>query len=277
LVGEVVGFGRSARNLEVARERGLVDRIVTDDAAAADADVIVLAAPVQTCAVLAERFARHARPTTVVTDVASVKGSLVTALEASWRDPACVVGAHPIAGSEASGAGAARDDLFRERLCVLTPTARTGTAALGLVRALWEGVGAHVETMTPETHDAILARISHLPHVLAYALVRAVADRRTDGRRLLDYAGTVPRRDASQPASRGGATSRSRIARPSPRRSASCLALDDLARLIAAEDGDALSRRSRARRPCGAAQGHRQVRPRPRRGGLAGDHRPRRQ
>ena len=88
LVGEVLGFGRTARNLEVARERGLIDRVVTDDAAAADADLIVLAAPVRTCATLAERFARHARPTTVVTDVGSVKASLVAALEGAWRDPA---------------------------------------------------------------------------------------------------------------------------------------------------------------------------------------------
>lgn len=190
LVREILGFGRSAVNLEVARERGLIDRIVADDAAAADADLIVLAAPVQTCAVLAQRFARHARPTTVVTDVGSVKASLVASLEGTWHDPARVVGAHPIAGSEASGAAAARDDLFRDRLCILTKTPRSGTPALELVRALWEGVGARVEFMSPETHDAILARVSHLPHVLAYALVSAVAGRTADGRGLLDYAGT---------------------------------------------------------------------------------------
>ena len=190
LVGEVVGFGRSAANLAIAMERGLIDRIAADDAEAADADLIILAAPVQTCAVLAERFARHARPTTVLTDVGSVKASLVAALEGTWRDPARVVGTHPIAGSEASGAGAARADLFRDRLCVLTPTAQTGKGALELVRALWEGVGARVEFMKPETHDAILARVSHLPHVLAYALMLVGVGPTREGRRLLDYAGT---------------------------------------------------------------------------------------
>jgi prephenate dehydrogenase len=189
LVGEVLGFGRTARNLEVARERGLIDRIVTDDAAAADADLVVLAAPVETCAALAARFRRHARPGTIVTDVGSVKASLVAALEGAWGG-AAVVGAHPIAGSEASGAAAAQAGLFRDRLCIVTPTPRTAPAALALVRALWEGVGARVEEMTPAAHDAILARVSHLPHVLAYALVRAVADRRREGRRLLDYVGT---------------------------------------------------------------------------------------
>jgi prephenate dehydrogenase len=190
LVGEILGFGRTAANLNVARERGLVDRIVTDDAEAADADLIVLAAPVETCGALAARFRTAARPGTVVTDVGSVKGTLVNALEAVWPDPTRVVGAHPIAGSEASGAGAARADLFRGRRCILTPTAQTAPAALELVRALWEGVGARVEEMSPATHDAILARVSHLPHVLAYALVAAVADGTAGGHRLLDYAGT---------------------------------------------------------------------------------------
>jgi prephenate dehydrogenase len=191
LVGEVLGFGRTAANLAVAHERGLIDRIVTDDVAAADADLIVLATPVETCARLAERFRRHARPGTVVTDVGSVKGTLVAALERVWGDGSGgVVGAHPIAGSEASGAAAAQADLFRERLCILTPTARTPAPALRLVRSLWEGVGARIEEMSPETHDAILARVSHLPHVLAYALVRAVTDRQADGHRLLDYVGT---------------------------------------------------------------------------------------
>jgi prephenate dehydrogenase len=190
LVGEVLGFGRSAANLAVARERGLIDRIATDDAAAADVDLVVLAVPVNTCASLAARFRPHARAGTVVTDVGSVKASLVAAVEAAWGDGSRVVGAHPIAGSEASGAAAARADLFRDRLCIVTPTGRTSPDALGLVRTLWEGVGARVEEMAAETHDAILGRVSHLPHLLAYALVRAVAAHRVDGLRLLDYVGT---------------------------------------------------------------------------------------
>ena len=243
LVGEVLGFGRTAANLEVARDRGLIDRIVTDDATAAGADLIVLAAPVTTCATLAARFAPHAAPGAVVTDVGSVKGTVVDALERSWRDPARVVGAHPIAGSEESGAAKARADLFRDRLCVLTPTARTGPEALRLVRALWEGVGARVEEMSAAAHDAILARVSHVPHVLAYALVRAVADRRADGRRLLDYAGTGFR-DATRIAASPAEVWRD-IALANRGAIEEALgelrgALDDLARLIAAEDGPGL-------------------------------------
>jgi prephenate dehydrogenase len=190
LVGEVVGIGRTEANLRVARERGIVDRIATDPAAAvAGADLVVLAVPVGACAGLAEAFRPHAAPGAVLTDVGSVKRGLVAALEARWSDPGLVVGGHPIAGSEAAGAAAARAELFHGRLCVLTPTARTRPAVLARVRALWEGVGARVEEMDARTHDELLARVSHLPHLVAYALVDALAGARVDGRSVLAYAG----------------------------------------------------------------------------------------
>ena len=191
LAGEVVGFGRGAENLAVARERGLVDRVTRDPAAAVrDADAVVLAAPVAACAELAAAFAPHARRGAILTDVASVKAGLVADLEARWAGIGPVVGAHPIAGSEASGAGAARADLFRGQRCILTPTAVTAPDALARIRTLWERVGARVETMSPAVHDELLARVSHLPHVLAYALVAAVGEARIDGRPALDYAGS---------------------------------------------------------------------------------------
>ena len=258
LVGEVLGFGRTKANLETARTRGLIDRIVTDDAAAAAADVIVLAAPVRTSGTLAARFAPHAKATAIVTDVGSVKGTLVAALEATWPDPARVVGAHPIAGSEESGAGAAKADLFRGRLCVLTPTARTAPEALRTIRALWEGVGARVEEMSAAAHDAILARVSHLPHVLAYALVRAVADGRADGRRLLDYAGSGfldATRIAASPAEVWRDIALANRAAIEEALGELRIALDDLAALIAAEDGagleQALDAAARTRRGMG--------------------------
>jgi len=188
---EVVGFGRTARNLEVALERGLVDRVTQDAAEAArDADLIVLATPVGACAALAEKFRDHARPGTILTDVGSVKTELVAALEARWAAVGPVVGGHPIAGSEASGAGAPRADLLRGRRCILTPTQTTDAGALTSVRRLWEAVGARVEEMPPSVHDEILARVSHLPHLVAYALVHAVAELRVGGRQAVDYAGT---------------------------------------------------------------------------------------
>ena len=191
LAGEVVGFGRSMANLGVARERGLVDRVTQDPAeAAADAEIIVLAAPVGTCTPLAERFRAHARAGTILTDVGSVKAGLVNDLEARWSGVGPVVGGHPIAGSESAGASAARIDLFRGRRCILTPTRTTETAALARVRALWEGIGARVEEMSPAVHDDVLARISHLPHVVACALAATVERTEVGGRIVLDYAGS---------------------------------------------------------------------------------------
>jgi len=191
LVGEVVGFGRSRKNLEVARARGIVDMVADDAAQAVEgADAIVLAAPVAACIDLAARFRPFARRGTVLTDVASVKADLVEALERCWGDTGPVVGSHPIAGSDESGAAAAKPALFERRLCILTPTARTDPAALARMRALWEGVGARVEEMDAAAHDEILARVSHLPHVVAYALVAALTGMQIGGRHILDYAGT---------------------------------------------------------------------------------------
>ena len=190
LVGEVVGYGRGEENLRLAHERGLIDRFTRDAAAAAaGADVVVLATPVGSCAAVAKALGAHARRDALLTDVGSVKGTVVTALEEVWPAPALVVGAHPIAGSEAAGAGAARADLFAGQRCILTPSRTTDREALARVRALWEGVGAVVEEMPAAVHDQLLARVSHLPHVLAYALVAAVAEASAGGRRGFDYAG----------------------------------------------------------------------------------------
>jgi prephenate dehydrogenase len=191
LVGEVVGFGRTAHNLELARERGIIDRVATEPAdAVAGADLILLAAPVGACVDLAMKFAPHARADAILTDAGSVKGSLVAGLEAVWPVRGNVVGAHPIAGSEASGARAARTELFRGRACILTPSAATDPSALARVRALWEGVGARVEEMPASVHDELLARVSHMPHLVAYAVMVSLDGVRAGGRVALDYAGS---------------------------------------------------------------------------------------
>lgn len=190
LVGEIVGVGRTRKNLEDALRLGIIDRIATDPAdAARDADVFFLAAPVGTCAALAAAFRPHARPDAIVTDAGSTKAGLVAALEAAWTSPALVVGAHPIAGSETSGATAARADLYRGKPCILTPTAATDPTALARVRALWEGVGAKVSEMDASRHDAILARVSHVPHLVAYALVLAATEGAVPADQLLAWAG----------------------------------------------------------------------------------------
>jgi len=149
--GEVLGFGRTAESLETARARGLVDRVTRDVRDAAAADVIVLAAPLGACAGIAAALAPHARPGTVLTDVGSVKASPLAELEAAWAGVGPVVGAHPIAGAETAGPAAARADLFRGRVCILTPTNATDAAALARVRAL------HEMAAQRRTADAALA------------------------------------------------------------------------------------------------------------------------
>jgi len=117
--GGVLGFGRSEQSLETARARGLVDRVTRDPREAAAADIIVLAAPLAACAGIAAALAPHARPGTVLTDVGSVKATPLAELEAAWAAVGPVVGAHPIAGAETAGPGAARADLFRGRVCIV--------------------------------------------------------------------------------------------------------------------------------------------------------------
>src|SRR2546425_4821473 len=138
-------------------------------------DLFVLATPVDTFeAVLracAPRLARGA----IVTDVGSVKGPLVERMEALVPAGIRGVGAHPIAGKEKTGVEAASLDLFRDALCVLTPTSQTDPDALAKVRRLWEACGARVREMDPMLHDLVLGAVSHLPPVLAFSLVNTIA------------------------------------------------------------------------------------------------------
>ena len=176
LVREVVGAGRTAANLQTALARGIVDRVVTDFSALGALDLVVLAMPVGATERVAQALIPHLAAGTVVTDVGSVKAPVVAALEAVCPATIPVVGAHPIAGGDESGAAAAAADLFEGARCIVTPTARTDARALAKVEELWRGVGAAVERMDPAAHDHALAWTSHVVHVIAYALAGAVGD-----------------------------------------------------------------------------------------------------
>jgi prephenate dehydrogenase len=172
LVGEIVGFGRTRENLDIALTRGLVDRVSQDPLEAArGADLLVLAVPVAATAKVAQSMAGVLAPGAVVTDAGSVKARVVREVSSVLPAGVRFVGAHPIAGTEDSGAAAARHDLYDGCRCILTPTGETDADALERVEALWRGVGAQVERMSPERHDEILAWVSHVPHMLAYALM----------------------------------------------------------------------------------------------------------
>jgi prephenate dehydrogenase len=178
-VTEVIGVGRGRANLEAALAAGVIDVIAADDEQAlAGADLVLLAMPVGQMAAVMARISPLIATHTVVTDAGSTKRDvLALAREHLARSFARFVPAHPIAGAERSGAGAARADLFRGRHLILTPQAEIDSKALALVRAAWELCGMRVSTMDAAAHDQALAAVSHLPHVLSYALVHELAGR----------------------------------------------------------------------------------------------------
>jgi len=180
LIGEVVGYGRTEANLQIAKQRGIIDRYHLDAAEAArDADLLVLAVPVKAVGAVARICAQTLRPGAVVTDVGSVKARVVAQVEAALPPGFTFVGAHPIAGTEHSGAAAAFPELFQGCRCILTPGPRASAAAVEKIRALWKGVGMQVDDMDAARHDRVLAWVSHLPHAIAFSAVNALLD--TDG------------------------------------------------------------------------------------------------
>lgn len=178
---EIIGYGRNHLNLQRAVELGVIDRFVTTlPAAVAESDLVVVAVPVGSTAAMLGAIRPYLAPGTVITDVGSTKGSVAVAARATLGGALTrFVPGHPIAGNERGGVEASTAELFERRMVVLTPLPETDREALTRVRALWEIVGARVVEMEVEYHDRLLAATSHLPHVLAYALVDALA--RMDG------------------------------------------------------------------------------------------------
>jgi prephenate dehydrogenase len=174
---EIVGVGRDRARLEPALRAGAVDRVSTDLAdGVRDADVVVLAATVAANEELLAAAWRAVAPAAVITDVGSTKRGIVAAAERLAGTAAhAFVGSHPMAGSEKSGYAVARADLFQGATVIVTPTDASEPRAVKGITALWEALGARVSALDPDTHDRVVAAISHLPHVAAWALVDAVA------------------------------------------------------------------------------------------------------
>ncbi|TXM94440.1 prephenate/arogenate dehydrogenase family protein, partial [Methylobacterium sp. WL103] len=135
-----------------------------------------LCVPVGAIGPVAAAMAPHLKPGAVVSDVGSVKASVVAAVSPHLPDGIVFVPGHPVAGTEYSGPDAGFSTLFSNRWCILTPPEDAPEAAVERVRALWQGLGAVVETMTPEHHDLVLAITSHVPHLIAYNIVGTAAD-----------------------------------------------------------------------------------------------------
>jgi prephenate dehydrogenase len=187
LCGTVTGFGRNRENLQRAKERNIIDSFETDPVAACrDSDLIMLSAPVGTFAGLAKAIAPALKKGAVLTDVGSVKGVLVREIERLMPKDVHYIGGHPIAGSDRSGIDSANSELFRNARCVITPTENSDPSSFDKIRNLWKALGSEIIILNPEEHDRIYASVSHLPHLIAYAMVNTVAEM---DRSYLDFSG----------------------------------------------------------------------------------------
>lgn len=179
LVEEVVGAGRGRDNLEQALHLGVIDRIAETPAEAArDADLILVATPVGAMPQVFSAIAPELAPEAIVTDAGSTKTDVVAAAHQYLGERVHqFVPAHPIAGAEKSGVGAARPELFVDKHLILTPLPENDPAQVERVRALWQACGARVEAMAVVDHDRVFAAVSHLPHLAAFALMEELAGR----------------------------------------------------------------------------------------------------
>ncbi len=188
VVKTIVGIGRSSANLEEALSLGIVDEITSDAVAGVSgAQMVFISVPVCSIPSVVAEIAPALSSGCIVTDGGSVKASIVMECERLMPPGCFFVGGHPIAGTEHSGAAASFATLYKGKRCILTPTERTDAAALELVNRLWLVTGAEVCSMEPGHHDRIFAEISHLPHVVAYALVHAVGTADVEGENVLSY------------------------------------------------------------------------------------------
>lgn len=176
---QIVGVGRSTESLQTALDLGVID-VASDNIAQAvvDADLILIATPVAQTPAILSAIKPHLGTDAVITDAGSTKTDVLTyASDVLSERASQFVGGHPIAGAEKSGVTAANADLFRNKNVILTPTPENSADAISRVKTLWQLCGANISDMTAAMHDSVFAAVSHLPHLLAFALVDDIASR----------------------------------------------------------------------------------------------------
>lgn len=192
---KIVGVGRNSENLKTAIHLGVIDEAESNiEIAISDADLILIATPVAQTPKILAAIIPHLAEKTVITDAGSTKSDIAqyvinasTQAKNAQHFVSQFVGGHPIAGAEKSGVTAAKANLFSGKNVVLTPNENTSAEAIKLVRELWLTTGANVSEMTAQAHDQIFAAVSHLPHLLAFALVNNLANR-TNAKQLFEFA-----------------------------------------------------------------------------------------
>lgn len=191
LCNEIVAFGQvqHLHNLQVAQQLGVIDSYYTDMAPAlAQADCVIIATPVGAVQAIFEQLAPYWNRETVYSDACSTKGSVIAAARAVFgKVPDNFIPAHPIAGAERSGVEASSAELFSNRRVILTPLEDTDSLALDSMSRFWRQIGSSVALMSFEHHDTVLAATSHLPHILAFALV-GLLGRKDEQREIFKYA-----------------------------------------------------------------------------------------
>ena len=180
LVDEITGYGRNCENLRKAKDLKIIDHYSGDlSEAVSDADLVVLCTPVLTIVPLIQSLVSQVQPGTIITDVGSVKESVVHSADKLMPEGIFFVGSHPIAGGENSGLESSTASLYQDAKCIVTPTEKTDTTALKKISALWHALSMNVISLSAEEHDFIFGAVSHLPHIVAYALMNTLGGLKT--------------------------------------------------------------------------------------------------
>jgi cyclohexadieny/prephenate dehydrogenase len=180
LVGEIVGYARSPETRETALKIGFIDRAAETAAEAAkDADLVILCTPVGTIETITKEIAPFLKQGAILSDVGSVKASVIAQAEPHVPKRVHLVPAHPIAGTEHSGPTSGFASLFDDKWCIITPVSGSDPSAVKAIEGFWKALGANVDTMTPEHHDRVLAVTSHIPHLIAYTICGTASELET--------------------------------------------------------------------------------------------------
>jgi prephenate dehydrogenase len=178
---ELIGYGRNRNNLEEAQKAGVIDVVGEDlKTAVEDADLVILCTPVGSLVDLARQVISAVKPGCILTDVGSVKGSVVQNISSLLPEQVYFIGSHPIAGGEQSGFQAASAELLDGAKCIVTPDKNIPEEVLQKVSDFWQAIGMKVICLSSEEHDLIYGAVSHLPHIVAYALMNTIGETRTE-------------------------------------------------------------------------------------------------
>ena len=173
LAGQITGLSRQRENARLAKKVGAIDRIGSSLEVVADADLVILATPIDTIIDFAGKISNKLKKDCMVIDVGSSKERIVSKLSALLPN---FLGCHPLAGSEKRGVANLQSDIFKGSICIITPTVKTNWRTLNKVMLLWKKLGADIVILSAKKHDQVLAFTSHLPHAAAFALIGSIPE-----------------------------------------------------------------------------------------------------